>query len=170
MTEKLTCYKHPDRETLLRCGRCDRPICADCVHHGATGVRCEDCVSLSPRERGQADRRQLQRAAIAACLVALPGGALLGAVGMITLITSAVLGFGVGTAALLAAEKHRGPLVQGIAGSAALLGVLLGAVVSSFGVPGMEGDLGRVLVNVSFSDFFEPCIAAIVGALVRFAI
>lgn len=170
MEEKLTCYKHPDRETLLRCGRCDRPICPDCLRHGATGVRCEDCVSLSPRERGQADRRQLQRAAVAALLVAVVGGLLLGAVGLISLVTSAVLGFGVGTAALSAADRHRGPLVQGIAGSAALLAVLVSAIVSSFGLPGMGGDLGRVLVNVSFSDFFGPCIAAIAGALIRFVI
>ena len=170
MEETLTCYRHSDRETLLRCGRCERPICPDCVRHGATGVRCEECVSLSPRERGHANRRQLRRAAVAACLVALAGGALLGAVGMVSFITSAPLGFGVGAAALAAAERHRGPLVQGIAGGAALLGVLVSAVVSSYSLPGMEGDLGRVLVNISFHYFVGPCVAAIAGALIRFVI
>ncbi|MBN9618250.1 MAG: rhomboid family intramembrane serine protease, partial [Actinobacteria bacterium] len=27
----LRCYRHPNRETLIRCTRCDRPICADCM-------------------------------------------------------------------------------------------------------------------------------------------
>jgi hypothetical protein len=107
---------------------------------------------------------------VAAFLVALPGGALLGAVGMVNLITAALLGFGVGAAALAAAERHRGPLVQGIAGGAALLAVLVSAVVSSFGSPGMGGDLGRALVNISFFYFVGPCVAAIAGALIRFVI
>jgi hypothetical protein len=89
---------------------------------------------------------------------------------MLNLITSALLGFGVGTAALAAAERHRGPLVQGIAGGAALLAVLVGAVVSSFGLSGVGGDLGRVLVNISFYYFVGPCVAAIAGALIRFLI
>ncbi len=107
---------------------------------------------------------------MAACVVAVAGGSLLGALEMVNLITSALLGLGVGTAAFAGGERHRGPLVQGIAGGAALLGLLAGAVVSSFGLPGMGGDLGRVLVNVSFFDFVGPSVAAIAGALIRFII
>ncbi|MGW3865208.1 rhomboid family intramembrane serine protease, partial [Streptomyces sp. NPDC005047] len=25
------CYRHPDRETGIRCTRCERPICTDCM-------------------------------------------------------------------------------------------------------------------------------------------
>jgi hypothetical protein len=64
------CYRHPDRETWVRCGRCDRPICTKCAMQGPVGLRCIDCgkpafdplTSLTP---GQA---------IGAFAIALIGG------------------------------------------------------------------------------------------------
>jgi hypothetical protein len=40
----LYCYFHPDRETSLRCKRCDKPICASCARLTPTGYLCKDCV------------------------------------------------------------------------------------------------------------------------------
>ncbi len=40
---RLFCYRHPDRETWVRCGRCDRPICPRCAVQGPVGFRCRDC-------------------------------------------------------------------------------------------------------------------------------
>ena len=40
---RLFCYRHPDRETWVRCGRCDRPICPQCAMQGPVGFRCRDC-------------------------------------------------------------------------------------------------------------------------------
>ncbi len=37
------CYRHPDRETWVSCGRCDRPICTRCAMQGPVGLRCRDC-------------------------------------------------------------------------------------------------------------------------------
>ncbi|WP_214415662.1 rhomboid family intramembrane serine protease [Sphaerisporangium fuscum] len=39
-----TCYRHPDRETYVRCQRCDRPICPDCMRAAAVGHQCVECV------------------------------------------------------------------------------------------------------------------------------
>jgi hypothetical protein len=40
----LFCYRHPDRETMLRCARCERPICSDCAVLTPTGYRCKECI------------------------------------------------------------------------------------------------------------------------------
>ncbi|MCB0882021.1 MAG: rhomboid family intramembrane serine protease [Thermoleophilia bacterium] len=38
------CYRHPGRETLVRCGSCERPICTDCMVETPVGMRCPECA------------------------------------------------------------------------------------------------------------------------------
>ena len=43
------CYRHPKRETYVRCSRCDRPICAECMNDAPVGQQCPSCVSEGRR-------------------------------------------------------------------------------------------------------------------------
>ncbi|MBX3195829.1 MAG: rhomboid family intramembrane serine protease [Schumannella sp.] len=39
------CYRHPKRETWIRCQRCERPICTECQTQAAVGVQCPECMA-----------------------------------------------------------------------------------------------------------------------------
>ncbi|MFC5187814.1 rhomboid family intramembrane serine protease [Actinomadura harenae] len=78
-----TCYRHPGREAHLRCNRCDRYICPDCMRDAAVGHQCPECVAEGhkgtrrPRaaamSRRPSDMPVVTYALIAACVLAYIG-------------------------------------------------------------------------------------------------
>lgn len=48
------CVRHPDRPTGLRCVRCDRPACPECLRDASVGYQCVDCVSEGMRTQRRA--------------------------------------------------------------------------------------------------------------------
>ncbi|GAA2494451.1 rhomboid family intramembrane serine protease [Winogradskya humida] len=43
------CYRHPSKETYIRCTRCERPICPDCMNEASVGHQCPECVAQGRR-------------------------------------------------------------------------------------------------------------------------
>jgi membrane associated rhomboid family serine protease len=42
--ETPACYRHPERPALLRCSRCERPICGDDAIEAPVGYQCPECA------------------------------------------------------------------------------------------------------------------------------
>lgn len=48
MSTAWTCYKHSDRPCGVRCSRCEKPICPDCMISAPVGFQCRACVKGAP--------------------------------------------------------------------------------------------------------------------------
>jgi hypothetical protein len=73
VAETLYCYRHPDRETGLRCTNCGNPICPDCVRPAPVGQFCPDCA----RERRPVNYQIEPWHLVVAAVVALVYGTLM---------------------------------------------------------------------------------------------
>lgn len=100
-----TCYRHKNRQTYLRCVRCDKPICADCRIDAPVGFQCPDCVAAGRRTMRQARS-------------SFGGGARAGAAGT---VTKALIGINV--AVFVLAVISAGTLTAVFGGSTPLHGL-----------------------------------------------
>ncbi len=83
-----TCYRHPDRETWIRCQRCENPICPDCMREAAVGFQCPSCVA-----EGRASVRQA-KTAYGGVISANPGTTSIVLIGINVLVWLAVVASG----------------------------------------------------------------------------
>ncbi|WFE58640.1 rhomboid family intramembrane serine protease [Micromonospora sp. WMMD712] len=99
------CYRHPGRETYVRCTRCDRPICPDCMRDASVGHQCPECVDEG--------RRSVRPARTAF------GG---GAVGRLGYVTKALITLNVLLMLLSIASDRGGDALAGGSGFGGLMG------------------------------------------------
>jgi hypothetical protein len=152
----LRCANHPDRETTLRCNRCEKPICTKCAVLTPVGYRCKECV------RGQQSVFETARPVdfvIAAVVSAVGAGiavALLNFLGFWGFFVAPFVGGGLAEIVRAAVRRRRSrrlPLVATIGGAIGVLPTLLPTLALMIGSllsgGGMEV-LGGVLLSVVF--------------------
>lgn len=102
------CTRHPDRETLRICGRCERPFCPDCLVPTPVGGRCKDCARgpSIPRLKIQPWRWPL--IALAALFMALVASLVVARIGFFGLILSFLAGQLIGSAMLAVSGRKPG--------------------------------------------------------------
>ncbi|MBW1601806.1 rhomboid family intramembrane serine protease [Streptomyces sp. JJ66] len=130
------CYRHPERETGIRCTRCERPICPECMIPASVGYQCPQCVRGSgPAGGGGATRPRT-----------LAGGAI---VADTKLVTKILLGLNV--AVFLAVLATGGELVTRL-GMIAYAFSGDGGVFEVIGVA--DGEWYRVLTSTFLHEQF----------------
>lgn len=92
-----TCYKHPNRSTLIRCNQCDRPICMDCAVSTPTGYRCKECIELQQKRFNHSIPRDYIFAGVISLFLGAIGSFLLYWLSFSPWITAILLGLGLGS-------------------------------------------------------------------------
>ncbi len=118
----LVCYRHPNRETALRCYTCNNPICTECAVKTPVGYSCPDCI------------RDLQKSYYTAkpldyvigFLVAMPTAALaaflVGFVGFFVIFVAPVVGTLIGRVTFWAVRRRRGRFLPYLVAGTVVLG------------------------------------------------
>ena len=133
----LYCANHPDRETMLRCNRCEKPICYQCAILTPVGYRCKECVRQQQNVYYNAERFDLPIAAVIGFVLGAGVGAL--AYAFLNLIGwfSFLIAFFAGPAAggLIAEairqgfRRRRARGMKWVAAGACLVGIVLGGLL-----------------------------------------
>jgi hypothetical protein len=127
------CARHPSVETVLRCGRCDTPICPRCLVPTPVGARCPDCARVrrfallvKPKEFARAAGMGLAVAAVGSLVLSF----LFRSLPFIGLWGLAFLGFAVGEAVSVGANRKRARELGPVAVACLLIGYTLGPALN----------------------------------------
>ncbi len=125
-TTSLYCVNHPQTETMLRCNRCERPICSKCAILTPTGYRCKDCVRGQQKAFDTALWYDYLLAVFIGGLLSLIGSYIATFLGFFTLFIAPIAGVIIAETVRWATQKRRSRwLYRAAAGAAAVGGVIL---------------------------------------------
>ena len=165
--EPLTCYLHPDRETLLRCNRCDRPICTSCAVRTPTGYACRECIRGQQKKFDTAKPIDLVIAPLAAALISYGGSYLISFLSFFTLLIAPLVGMFIAESTQRLTQKRRSALMVQliIAGSIAGSIPLLMMRLLMFAVGFQTGSIGLGLVMAAL---WQAAYAVLMVGAVRY--
>jgi B-box zinc finger. len=128
--ETIFCARHPSVETVLRCGRCETPICPKCVVFTDVGARCPTCAPMRKLPQLELSPVWIARGAGAAVGVGLVAGGLWGlllpdVIGLVVVLIGAGVGYVVGESVAVATNRKSGPALQTIAAIGAVIAFLV---------------------------------------------
>jgi membrane associated rhomboid family serine protease len=63
MSDVPHCYRHPDRETLVSCSECGRPICEECMTFAPVGIKCPEHAGVGATQSAPRQATRQARAA-----------------------------------------------------------------------------------------------------------
>ena len=132
----MKCARHPQVETYVRCSKCDKAICPDCMISTPVGYRCRDCAGIRALPMSNL-RPMLLVQAVAAAVALVFGGGLIWAMvfqarfPMLLVIAGMGVGFLVAEGISRAAGRRSSPVILPILGGlSAGLSILAGNVMS----------------------------------------
>jgi hypothetical protein len=121
---KLYCYVHPDRETLLRCNNCERPICSEDAVLTPTGYRCKECVRGQQKKFETAHTIDYFTTVVISAALSFAGSLLVPILGFFIIFVGPIAGVIIAEAVRWATGRRRSKLMFQLAAGAAAVGSL----------------------------------------------
>jgi hypothetical protein len=135
MSSTMFCRYHTSTETLLRCGKCDKPICGRCVIHAPVGIRCRDCARLRKLPIFEVSPTYYARAIVTGSALAVLLGTAYGVfapalfrIPYFGLVLIAGIGYVIGRGISAAVNRKRGNGLKVVAASLTVSSYALGSV------------------------------------------
>jgi hypothetical protein len=130
----LYCYVHPQRETLLRCNRCNRPICIECAQKTPTGYRCRECVHSQQKVYDTAKWVDYPAAILIATILSFAGSYIALYLGFFIIFLAPIAGFIIAEAVRWVTKRRRSMQLFRWVAVATALGSLPFLVFSLIGI------------------------------------
>jgi hypothetical protein len=122
--EPVYCANHPKTPTLLRCNRCNKPICSKCAIQTPTGYRCRECVRGQQKTFETAQWYDTPLAFTIAFVISFLGSLIAGAMSFFVIFIAPIVGTLIAEAARTATQRRRSQRLFLIVGIGTLLGTL----------------------------------------------
>jgi hypothetical protein len=142
--EKIFCYRHPDRETRLRCNKCDQPICTSCAVLTPTGYRCPECIRSQQKVFDTTRPADYVVAALVSLVISFAGSWIASFLGFFTVLITPLIGFLIAEIIRWTIKKRRSRTLNKVAMVAAALGslpllvfLLVGLLQGGYGLLGL---------------------------------
>lgn len=118
------CHIHRDRETGLRCNRCDKYICATCAVRVPTGYRCKECIREQSRVYDSAQVQDYILAFVVASILSFIGSLIAQMIGFFILFIAPMAGMVISEAVRKVVNRRRSKTLFQVATIAVVLGGL----------------------------------------------
>jgi hypothetical protein len=144
--DALFCYRHPDRQTWVSCGRCDRPICTSCAMQGPVGLRCKTCGKPAFDPLTSFTPVQLVLGTLTALVAGVVTGYVANRIGFFSIFVAYFAGAIIADLVARVTGYKRGPVMLAIVFGGIAVGVLVGALAA------FSLDYGAFLEAVAAED------------------
>lgn len=144
----VPCANHPKEMTVVRCGRCEKPICTRCMVDSPVGKKCRECARPGHHLATTAPAHVLI-AFLVATVTALPMAMVMHRLPLL-ILPATIYGYLVAEVVLRVGKRGRGLPMQVAAGLAAAIGAL-------------------VTTGVAFGSTVDPETGQVTATGIRFA-
>jgi hypothetical protein len=158
--QPLHCANHPQRETYLRCNRCDKPICSECAVLTPTGYRCKECIRGQQKIFETATWTDYPLSIIIAGALGFAGSLLVSFLGFFALLAAPIAGFIIGEGVRWVTHRRRSKRLFQVAAASAGIGSLPLLLINLAGL--MLGTGLNSLISIALQGIFTFLIVSTV--------